>query len=260
MRVLFIVLWCSALGLMVSGCSVAGVATGLGASAGMAAAQEGGISRAWSDAKIQTQINDAWFNYDLEAFRKLDMTVNQGRVLLTGVVQNPEHRVEAVRLSWQPEGVTQVINEIRVAESTGIVGYARDAWISGRLRTAITFDKDVQSVNYNIDTVQGTVYLMGVAQSRAELNRVIETARTINDVRQVVSYVKIAGQEKARSVPVRSEVPYEDPPSHERSNTNQNYSTQPNGYQEPIIPENPPPLNKADSAPIQLEPVQAEPL
>jgi osmotically-inducible protein OsmY len=186
---------------VLSGCGVFGVATGVGAVAGMTAAQNGGVTRAFNDAKIQTKINDLWFKYDLSAFSKLDLTVNQGRVLVTGVVQNPEHRVEAIRLAWQPAGVTQVINEVKIAESTGIIGYGRDAWISTRLRAALTFDKHVQSVNYNIDTVQGTVYLMGFAQSRDELNRVIGIARTIPDVRQVVSYVKISGVDSPYEAP-----------------------------------------------------------
>ncbi len=190
--------------LFLASCTAVGVATGAGATAGVAAAQEGGLSRAYNDAKIQIQINDLWFKHDVEMFRKLDMTINQGRVLLTGVVQDPEHRVEAVRLAWQPAGVKQVINEIRVSESDGIVGYARDTWITTRLRTAITFDREVQSINYSIDTVQRTVYLMGVAQSQAELNHVIENARTISDVKQVVSYVKFVGQETTEA-PVEAE-------------------------------------------------------
>ncbi|MCB1563741.1 MAG: BON domain-containing protein [Alphaproteobacteria bacterium] len=182
-------------------CTFTGVATGLGATAGVAAAQEGGISRALSDARIQTQINDLWFRYDIDMFRKLDMTVKEGRVLVTGVVQNPEHRVEAIRLAWQPEGVKQVINEVRVADSNGIVGFAKDAWISARLRSALIFDKQVQSINYNIDTVQGSIYLMGFALSQSELNRVIELARTVPGARQVVSYVKIVGADSGASTP-----------------------------------------------------------
>lgn len=176
-------------------CTPLGLAVGAGATVGTSAAQEGGLSRAYNDAKIQTQINDLWFRSNVEMFRKLDMTVNQGRVLLTGVVQDPEHRVEAVRLAWQATGVQQVINEIRVDESDGMVGYAKDLWITTRLRTAITLDKQVQSINYNIDTVKGTVYLMGAAQNRLELNRVIETARAIENVVRVVSYVKLIGEQ-----------------------------------------------------------------
>ena len=177
-----------------SGCTTLGVALGAGAKTGIEAAKEGGISRAVTDFTIQTQINNLWFQQDVDIFRKLDLTVNQGRVLITGVVQNSQHRVDAVRLAWQPKGVKQVINEIRVAESEGLPGYARDVWITTQLRTKLTLDKDVQSINYSIDTVQGGVYLMGVAQNQNELNKVIDQARTISGVKEVVSYVKFAGQ------------------------------------------------------------------
>lgn len=180
---------------LVSGCSPIGLAAGAAATTGVAAAQEGGINRAVSDSWIKTQINHHWLQYDVDTFAKLSTTVKQGRVLVTGVVQDPQARVEAVRLIWQVNGVKQVINEIRVADSEGISGYVKDNWIASRLRTAILFDKEVQSINYTIDTVQGVVYLMGFAQNQTELNRVIETARTISGVKQVVSYVKLVGEQ-----------------------------------------------------------------
>jgi osmotically-inducible protein OsmY len=175
-------------------CTPIGFATGAAATTGVAAAREGGIRRTLTDLEIQAAINDLWFRYSIKTFAELDMTVNEGRVLITGVVQNPEDRVEAVRLAWQPEGVKQVINEIQLADSPGITDYARDAWISTRLRTALTFDSKVQSINYSIDVVKGNVYLMGIAQNQTELNHVIEKARTIPDVKRVVSYVKLAGE------------------------------------------------------------------
>lgn len=128
-------------------------------------------------------------------FRKLNLTVNQGRVLVTGVVENPEDRVEAIRLAWQPKGVKQVINEVRVGNSDTIGSYAQDTWIAGQLRTRLTFEKYVQSINYSIEVVQGTVYLMGVAQGQQELDRTINIARRIKGVKEVISYVKLAGLE-----------------------------------------------------------------
>ncbi|HPF77686.1 MAG TPA: BON domain-containing protein [Alphaproteobacteria bacterium] len=187
--------------LLLGGCTGVGLLTGAAAVTGISAAQEGGLDRAYTDTKIKVNINDAWFQYDVDAFRKLSTTVNQGRVLITGVVQDPQQRVEAVRLAWQVKGVTQVINEIRVAESEGVTGFVKDGWITSKLRTALTFDRGVQSINYSIDTVQGVVYLMGVAQNQAELNRVIETARTTSGVKQVVSYVKLAGEPLAEAKP-----------------------------------------------------------
>ena len=179
---------------LLSGCTGIGLLTGAAAVTGISAAQEGGLSRATSDAAIKLRINEAWFQYDVEAFQKLSTTVNQGRVLITGAVQNPEHRVEAVRLAWQVKDVQQVINEIRVSESEGVKGFVRDNWITSRLRGSLTLDRNVQSINYSIETVQGIVYLMGVAQNQKELNHVIEKARTISGVKQVVSYVKLAGE------------------------------------------------------------------
>jgi osmotically-inducible protein OsmY len=186
--------------ILTAGCTPVGLAAGAAATTGVAAAQEGGLRRAVSDSWIKTQINHHWLQYDVDTFAKLSTTVKQGRVLITGVVQNPEARVEAVRLVWQVEGVKQVINEIRVADSEGITGFVTDNWIASRLRTAILFDKEVQSINYSIDAVQGVVYLMGFAQSQAELNRVIETARTISGVKQVVSYVKLVGEQGENTI------------------------------------------------------------
>lgn len=181
------------LSLSVSACTPIGIGATLGSAGGVAAAREGGIKSSLEDTRIRAKINELWFQKDFEMFRKVNLTVDQGRVLLTGVVQKPEHRVEAVRLSWQPGGVRQVINEIKVDQSEGLKGWARDNWITGRMRTAILFDKTIQSVNYSIDTVQGIVYLMGIAQNQSELDSVISHARSIPYVKQVVSYVKLAG-------------------------------------------------------------------
>jgi osmotically-inducible protein OsmY len=191
-RTLILLSTCSLM--LASACTPLGMATGAAAGVGTAASKEGGIGGAFTDAGIKTKINDAWLQYDLNTFSKLSTTVNQGRVLLTGVVQDPEDRVEAVRLVWQVPGVKQVMNEIRVADSEGAPGFVRDTWITTRLRTALTFEKNVQSLNYSIDTVQGVVYLMGVAMNQPELDKVTQIARTIPNVKQVVNYVKMVGE------------------------------------------------------------------
>lgn len=223
--------------LSLAACTPVGMATGAGAAAGIATAQEGGIRGAASDIAIKAKISDLWFKYDLKTFAKLSMTVDQGRVLITGVVQDPESRVEAVRLAWQVEGVKQVINEIRVADSAGVPGFVRDTWISTRLRTALTFDGDVRSINYSIETVQGTVYLMGVAHNQQELDRVMEIARTIPNVKQVVSYVKMYGEavNKPGATPA---------------------------WQNPVTSQTPstPSIQPAKVAPVDREPVEKESL
>lgn len=191
-RFMLLSLLVSALGF--AACTPIGVASGAAASTGIAAAREGGISGALTDLQIKANVNDQWFRYDVDTFRKLNLTVDQGRVLVTGVVQKPQARVDAIRLVWQAKGVKQVINEIRVADGDGVEGYARDTWISTQLRTKMILDRDIQSINYSIDTVQGTVYLMGVSRYQEEMEHVIDVARSVPGVRNVVSYIKRAGE------------------------------------------------------------------
>lgn len=176
---------------LLTGC--VGAALGVGAAVGVSAAKEGGIHTSIRDEAIRVKISDLWFRKSTDIFSKLNLSVNQGRVLVTGVVQNPDDRVEAIRLAWQPQGVKQVINEIRVGNSATFSSFAQDTWIAGQLRTRLTFDKYIQSINYSIEVVRGTVYLMGVAQNQQELDRTINVARSIKGVNEVISYAKLAG-------------------------------------------------------------------
>lgn len=196
-KILSIVFLSGLLGAALSGCTPVGVAAGAGATLGVAAAQEGGVKGAITDAAIRLQIHDLWFKHDVKMYSKLDMTVREGRVLITGSVPNPDTRVDAIRLAWQADGVKQVINEIRVDGGDGIVGYATDTWVTGNLKTRLMLDKYVQSINYTVDTVGGVVYLMGVAQDRKELDRVVDHARNLNYVKNVVSYVRLRGETPA---------------------------------------------------------------
>ncbi len=187
----FLLLLISGFSLPVSGCNPVGLAAGAGASVGVAAAQEGGIRGAVTDSAIQLKVSDLWLKKDFNMYRRLSLTVKEGRVLVTGVVPTAEMRVEAIRLAWQADGVKQVLNEITVDEGGGVTGYAKDTWITSDIKTRLLLDKYVQSINYNVDTVKGNVYLMGVAQDQKELSRVMEYARNTSGVQNVVSYVRI---------------------------------------------------------------------
>lgn len=176
---------------LVAACSPIGAAVGAGAVVGTAASREGGFGQTVTDTKIRAYINDAWFRHSVDMFRALDLNVREGRVLITGVVEDPQWRVDAVRMAWQAPGVRQVINEIRISGSEGVSGYARDGWIAAQLRTKMVFDADVRSIDYSFDVVGGTVYIMGIARDQEELDRVINLARGISYVREVVSYVRL---------------------------------------------------------------------
>lgn len=177
---------------LLAGCSVEGAAIGGAASVGIMASQDRGFSQGISDQAIRLEINDGWLQYSEEMYRLLSLQVQEGRVLVSGVVPTQEMRLEAIRVAWQPEGVKEVINEVRVeGESGGVETFAVDTWISTELKAKLIFDSEISSINYSIETVHGVVYLMGIAQSPGELNRVIEHARNIAYVQQVVSYVRL---------------------------------------------------------------------
>ena len=175
--------------LVLAGCT--GAVVGVGPSAGTAAMEERGISGTVDDTAIRLRLNALFSDANERLWRKIGFQVYGGRVLLTGALDASADRIKAVQLAWKAEGVTEVINEIEVADSGGLVGYGRDAWISGQLKSRLLFDKQVSSINYSVDTVRAKIYLIGIAQSRQELDRVINHARSIDYVEKVVNYVKI---------------------------------------------------------------------
>lgn len=174
---------------VLTGCVSAAI--GAGAIATSAAVQERGLMGGIDDTVIRARINSLWLGHDAEMYRLVSLSIVEGRVLLTGQVRLPQMRIDAVRLAWKAKGVREVINEIKVTDEGGIISYARDSWISTQLKSKLLFDRKILSINYSIETVNGAVYLMGIAQNQQELDRVTNHARTIRYVKRVVSYVRL---------------------------------------------------------------------
>lgn len=188
-RTIPLIPWLVVAGFALSGCASAVV--GGGAAVGVAAAQERSVGTAVDDTVIYTDLTARIFAKNVDLFGAVGVEVVEGRVLLTGSVKRPEDRVEAVRLAWQVNGVREVINEIQVTDTSSLSNYARDSWISAQLKSKLILDKKIESLNYNIETVNGVVYMIGIAQNEAELKRATNHARTIPHVREVISHVRI---------------------------------------------------------------------
>ena len=162
---------------------------GAATTTGVAIAEERSVGDAVDDLTIRAELNHLFFRDNVELYRDVSFSVVEGRVLLKGTVLTPENRIHALRLAWRAAGVREVINEIQVTDDSGILDYARDTWISAQLKAKLLVDGDVLSINYSVETVNGTVFLLGIAQDEAELARVTEHARDIEDVKRVVSHV-----------------------------------------------------------------------
>jgi osmotically-inducible protein OsmY len=159
------------------------------ATVGVAVAQERSIGQAVGDLTILANVNHRLLKRSEVLFLKVDVKVVEGRILLTGNVSNPEDRVEVARLAWQVKGVREVLNELEINNQSTLRDYAKDVWITTQLKVKLLGDKEISAINYSVDTLNGVVYLFGIAQSQAELDRATGHARNISGVSKVVSHV-----------------------------------------------------------------------
>jgi osmotically-inducible protein OsmY len=200
--------------LALGGCPAA-IVGGLAAAggAGYAANQERGVGGSVDDFTIKTNTESAWIKANPRLQADLNVTVYEGRTLLTGSASTPEFKAQAKEIASQIPGVRAVYDEIEVGPSEGTWEGTKDAWISSRLRTELVFNSNIRSVNYTIETVNKSVYLIGSARSQAELDTATTMARNIPDVKRVVSYVDIrpggpvAAQPAAPPAPSSAQAP-----------------------------------------------------
>lgn len=179
----------TAVGALLSGCVPTVLSAG--ANVGVAAAEERGLSGSVDDFKIRTEISRLWFDKNADMFNKATLNISEGRVMLTGVMPTAQMRDDAVKITWQVAGVREVYNHIivRPPEQEGNSSMANDAWIRQKMKARLLGDSEITSINYEIDVTDAVIYLIGIAQTQAELNRVVDQARDISGVRRVVHHI-----------------------------------------------------------------------
>ena len=177
-----------------SGC--AGAVIGVGSAAVAASTTEKGISTSVSDGVIFTKLHDKFIHTDASLSTFVDVTVNDGAVLLTGKVKTPDEKVLATKLAWEIKGVREVVNEIQVTDKSSIKDVAKDLAASAHLRGNLIADPNISSLNYSIDVVNGTVYLSGVASNVSEMNKVVTHAQELRFAQQVVNYIIIESDKR----------------------------------------------------------------
>ena len=186
-----VVLLCA---LALSGC--AGAVVGVGTAAVAASTTEKGFSTSVSDGVIFAKLKDRFMQVNASLLTSIDVTVNDGAVLFTGKVKKPEDKIEATRLAWEIKGVREVVNELQVIDNSSIKDLAKDLAATATLRGKMIADKDISSLNFSIDVVNGIVYLSGVASTPEEMNKVVSHAKTLRFAQQVVSYIILAKDQR----------------------------------------------------------------
>jgi len=187
---------CVAALMVLSSCAPVAIA-GAGATAAKVGSQERSVGNAVDDLGIETQVEHKLFrsNFDM-LFAKVDVDVIERRVFLTGNIARPEDGVKAVQLAWEVPGVKEVVNELQLDGGGSFRARTQDIWIQTQIKSRLLFTKGIHSANYNIESVDGIVYLMGIAVNEQELHNVTDIVSRTQGVRQVVSHVVLAGDER----------------------------------------------------------------
>lgn len=173
--------------LIASGCVAA--ALGTAGAVGVASVQERTLGEAVDDATASNEIKAKLLSEG--GYGEVDVEVANGLALLSGRVSTPEQRVRAEDIAWSSTRIHDVANELVIEQPGGFFANASDELITARVRASLIASKQVKSVNYNIETYDGVVYLMGIARSDVELREAAERASVIGGVERVVSYVRV---------------------------------------------------------------------
>ena len=157
-----------------------------------------GVSVAFDPRSVGTQIDDSIMQKNLSARvlildKKYLFSVNSkvldGRIFLTGKVDDPEEKLKLTKMAWEIQGVRSVRNDIKVKEDFNFKQSAKDLLITSQLRTAMILNKNIKATNYQIDTYKKKIFIYGIAISSEEKNEVLKEAKEILDVKDIVASI-----------------------------------------------------------------------
>ena len=157
-----------------------------------------GVSVAIDPRSLGTQIDDSIMEKNLisrltmvekKYFLSVKTKVLDGRIFITGKVDNPEEKLKITKIAWETSGVRSVRNDIKIKEKFNFKQSAKDTLITSQLRAALIINKNIKSSNYQIDTYKKIVYIYGIARNRDELEIVVDEANSILDVNKVIASI-----------------------------------------------------------------------
>ena len=175
--------------LIVIGCSPANILVS-GAGTSMVVAEgDRSLGTVVDDATIKINIAAKFINSDDNLFVDVGTNVLEGRVLLTGLVDNQEIRIDAVRRVWEVDGVFEVINEIQIGNRATLKEYAQDVWITTQVRSVAAKAVGLRVISYNFETIQGKVYVAGITSRPKQLEDLLIAIKSIKGVKEIINYV-----------------------------------------------------------------------
>ena len=159
-----------------------------------------GVSIALDPRTVGTQMDDSIMQKNLTGkmlikdkkyLLSVKSKVLDGRIFLTGKVDNPEEKLQLTKLAWEIKGARSVRNDIKIKEEFNFKRSAKDILITSQLRTALIFNKNIKATNYQIDTYKKKIYVYGIALTSEEKDLVISEANEILDVEDVIASIML---------------------------------------------------------------------
>jgi len=157
-----------------------------------------GVSVAFDPRTVGTQIDDSIMQKNLSArillldkkyLLSVSSKVLDGRIFITGKVDDPEEKLKITKLAWETKGARSVRNDIKIKEQFNFKQSAKDVLITSQLRTAMIFNKNIKATNYQIDTYKQKIYIYGIALTSDEKDEVINETKEKSDVEDVIASI-----------------------------------------------------------------------
>ena len=157
-----------------------------------------GVSVALDPRSLGTQIDDSIMQKNLTArllmkdknyLLSVKTKVLDGRIFISGKVTSVDEKLLITKIAWETDGVRSVRNDIKIKEEFNFKRSAEDILITSQLRSALIFNKEIKAVNYNLDTYKKKIYIYGIAHSKEERQNVVEEAKNITDVEDVIASI-----------------------------------------------------------------------
>ena len=162
-----------------------------------------GVSITFDPRTIGMQIDDTIMQKNLSArlaladkkyFLTVQSDVLDGRIFLSGKVEEPEEKIKITKMAWETKGVRSVKNAIVIKGQSNFKGTAKHVLITSQLRTALIFNKKTKARNYTLETVNKNIYIFGIAMDKEEKKEVINEANKIYDVEKVIPSIYLADE------------------------------------------------------------------
>ncbi len=162
-----------------------------------------GVDITFDPRTIGMQIDDTIMQKNLSArlaltdkkyFLSIQSEVIDGRIFLSGKVDEPEEKIKITKLAWETKGVRSVKNAISIKGQSNFKSTAKDVLITSQLRSALIFNKKTKARNYTLETINKNIYIFGIAMDREEKKEVINEANKIYDVKDVIPSIYLASE------------------------------------------------------------------